>query len=111
MTNTAGEATPQTRGAMTDPAIRPFRVEVPEEAIDDLRRRIAATRWPPKELVADPSQGAQLATMQVLARYWQEEYDWRKLEAKLNALPQYMTEIDGLDIHFVHVKSRHANAL
>ena len=92
-------------------AIRPFRIDIPDEALDDLRRRIAATRWPSKELVADRSQGVQLATLQALARYWTTEYDWRKVEAKLNALPQFMTEIDGVDIHFIHVKSQHENAL
>jgi hypothetical protein len=91
--------------------IRPFRVEVPGEAIADLRRRIAATRWPSKELVEDRSQGVQLAAIQELARYWMTDYDWRKCEAKLNALPQFRTEIDGLDIHFIHVKSPHEDAL
>jgi pimeloyl-ACP methyl ester carboxylesterase len=92
-------------------AIRPFRVDIPEEAIADLRRRIATTRWPDKETVPDPSQGVQLATMQKLARYWGTDYDLRRFEARLNALPQFMTEIDGLDIHFIHVQSRHDNAL
>jgi pimeloyl-ACP methyl ester carboxylesterase len=92
-------------------AIRPFRINVPDEALFDLRRRIAATRWPDRETVADESQGVQLATMQKLARYWEKEYDWRKCEAKLNALPQFMTEIDGVDIHFIHVRSKHENAL
>jgi pimeloyl-ACP methyl ester carboxylesterase len=92
-------------------AIRPFHVEFPEEAIDDLRRRVAATRWPSKELVADRSQGVQLATMQAVARYWLDEYDWRKCEEKLNALPQFRTEIDGVDTHFIHVRSQHENAL
>src|ERR671918_580612 len=91
--------------------IRPFHVEVPEEDLDDLRQRIAATRWPSKELVADRSQGVQLATLQELARYWTTDYDWRKVEAKLNALPQFVTEIDGVDIHFIHVRSQHENAL
>jgi pimeloyl-ACP methyl ester carboxylesterase len=91
--------------------IRPFHVEIPEEQIDDLRRRIAATRWPSKELVTDRSQGVQLATLQELARYWATEHDWRKTEAKLNALPQFKTEIDGVDIHFIHVRSPHADAL
>jgi hypothetical protein len=91
--------------------IRPFRVDMPDEAIANLRQRIAATRWPTKELVADRSQGVQLVTNQELARYWTTEYDWRKCEAKLNALPQFTTEIDGVDIHFIHVKSRHENAL
>jgi Epoxide hydrolase N terminus len=80
--------------------IRPFRVDTPDEAIADLRRRIAATRWPEKETVDDQSQGVQLATIQALARYWETEYDWRKCEARLKALPQFITEIDGLDIHF-----------
>ncbi len=92
-------------------ALRPFRVDMPDEAIADLRRRIAATRWPSRELVADRSQGVQLATLQELARYWTTDYDWRKAEAKLNALPQFITEIDGVDIHFIHVKSPHENAL
>jgi pimeloyl-ACP methyl ester carboxylesterase len=91
--------------------IRPFHVEIPAEQLDDLRRRIAAARWPSKELVPDRSQGVQLATMHELARYWATDYDWRKAEAKLNALPQFTTEIDGVDIHFIHVKSRHENAL
>src|SRR6201981_3025390 len=91
--------------------IRPFRVDMPDEAIADLRRRIAATRWPSRELVADRSQGVQLVTNQELARYWTTEYDWRKCEAKLNALPQFTTEIDGVDIHFIHVQSKHENAL
>ena len=91
--------------------IRPFRVDMPDEAIADLRRRIAATRWPAKELVADRSQGVQLATIQELARYWAADYDWRACEARLNALPQFTTEIDGVDIYFIHVKSRHAGAL
>ena len=92
-------------------AIRPFHISFPEEALVDLRRRIAATRWPERETVTDQSQGVQLATIQKLARYWQTDYDWRKIEAKLNALPQFMTEIDGLDIHFIHVRSKHDNAL
>jgi pimeloyl-ACP methyl ester carboxylesterase len=91
--------------------IRSFHVDIPEEQIDNLRRRIAATRWPSKELVPDRSQGVQLATLQELARYWTTDYDWRKTEAKLNALPQFTTEIDGVDIHFIHVKSGHENAL
>ena len=92
-------------------AIRPFHISFPEEALVDLRRRIAATRWPERETVTDPSQGVQFATVQKLARYWQTDYDWRKIEAKLNALPQFITEIDGLDIHFIHVRSKHDNAL
>jgi pimeloyl-ACP methyl ester carboxylesterase len=95
----------------THPAVRPFRVDVPEEDLDDLRRRIAAALWPTKELVEDRSQGVQLATLQELARYWTTDYDWRKAEAKLNALPQFTTEIDGVDIHFIHVKSSHEDAL
>jgi pimeloyl-ACP methyl ester carboxylesterase len=92
-------------------AIRPFHLEIPDEQLDDLRRRIAATRLPSKELVDDRSQGVQLATMRELARYWTTEYDWRKCEARLNALPQFTTEIDGVDIHFIHVKSPHEDAL
>ena len=91
--------------------IRPFEIQVSEEELVDLRRRIAATRWPEKETVADPSQGVQLGTMQELARYWATDYDWREVEAKLNALPQFITEIDGLDIHFIHVRSQHEDAL
>ena len=91
--------------------IRPFQVETPEEELAELRRRIEATRWPSKELVADRSQGVQLATLQALARYWTSEYDWRRCEARLNALAQFTTEIDGVDIHFIHVKSPHENAL
>jgi pimeloyl-ACP methyl ester carboxylesterase len=92
-------------------AIRPFRFTASKEALDDLRRRIDATKWPERETVTDASQGVQLATTQALARYWATEYDWRKVEAKLNALPQFITEIDGLDIHFIHVRSKHENAL
>jgi pimeloyl-ACP methyl ester carboxylesterase len=97
--------------AADDTTIRPFKVNVPEEQIVDLRRRIAATRWPDKETVTDQSQGAQFAKLQELARYWDTDYDWRKLETKLNALPHFVTTIDGVDIHFIHVRSRHANAL
>ncbi|MCC5653349.1 epoxide hydrolase [Nostoc sp. XA013] len=97
--------------ATEDNAIRPFRVHFPQEVIVDLRRRIAATRWPDKETVADQSQGVQLATMKELVRYWGTKYDWRKAEAKLNALPQFVTNIDGLDIHFIHVRSKNPNAL
>jgi pimeloyl-ACP methyl ester carboxylesterase len=92
-------------------AIRPFAVDIPDEALNDLRERLAATRWPTKELVGDSAQGVQLATTEALVRYWRTEYDFGRLEARLNALPQFMTEIDGLDIHFIHVKSRHENAL
>jgi pimeloyl-ACP methyl ester carboxylesterase len=95
----------------TTTEIRPFRVNIPDEALDDLRRRIAATQWPEKETVADQSQGVPLAMIQELARYWATDYDWRKCEAKLNALPQFMTEIDGLDLHFIHVRSQHEDAL
>jgi len=91
--------------------ISPFQVDIPDEALEDLRRRIAATRWPSKELVPDRSQGVQLATLQELAHYWATDYDWRKAEAKLNALPQFTTEIDGVNIHFIHVQSPHAHAL
>src|SRR6266404_5340919 len=92
-------------------AIRPFHIHVPEKTLTDLRRRINATTWPEKELVTDTSQGVQLATMQKLARYWATDYDWRKCETKLNALPQFVTTIDGLDIHFIHVRSKNPNAL
>ena len=92
-------------------AIRPFNVDMPDEALEDLRRRIAATQWPEKETVADESQGVPLETMQELARHWATDYDWRKVEAKLKALPHFITEIDGLDIHFIHVRSEHENAL
>jgi pimeloyl-ACP methyl ester carboxylesterase len=91
--------------------IRPFRVETPEEAVADLQRRIAATRWPSRELVDDRSQGVQLATIRELARYWANDYDWRECEARLDALPQFKTEIDGVDVHFIHVRSSHQDAL
>jgi pimeloyl-ACP methyl ester carboxylesterase len=97
--------------AAGDNSIRPFRVSVPEAELVDLRRRITATRWPGKETVADSSQGVQFATMQKLAHYWATDYNWRKVEARLNALPQFVTTIDGLDIHFIHVRSKNANAL
>src|SRR4051812_13034558 len=96
---------------MTDQEVRPFSINFPEEALTDLRRRVLATRWPEKEPVADPSQGVQLATMEQLAHYWGTDYDWRNVEAQLQALPQFITEIDGLDIHFIHVRSQHENAL
>ena len=92
-------------------AIRPFQVHVPEAELTELRRRINNTKWPERETVTDATQGVQLATTQALARYWGTEYDWRKCEARLNALPQFITEIDGLDIHFIHVRSKHENAL
>ncbi len=92
-------------------AIRPFKVHYPDSDLADLKRRVQATRWPDKELVGDSSQGVQLATMQALAKYWATDYDWRKAEARINSLPNFMTEIDGVDIHFIHVKSKHENAL
>src|SRR2546421_12563079 len=92
-------------------AIRPFQANFPETELTELRRRINATKWPERETVTDATQGVQLATMQNLARYWGTDYDWRKCEAKLNTLPQFITEIDGLDIHFIHVRSKHENAL
>jgi pimeloyl-ACP methyl ester carboxylesterase len=100
-----------TATAPANAAIHPFRIEVPEDELEELRRRIDATRWPTKELVADRSQGVQLAAIQALARFWTTEYDWRQCEARLNALPQFKTEIDGLDIHFIHVESQHEDAL
>jgi pimeloyl-ACP methyl ester carboxylesterase len=106
MTDVATTGTPTDDGT-----IRPFRIDVPQEAVEDMRRRIAATRWPDRETVTDDSQGVSLATMQELAGYWGTDYDWRTCEAKLNALPQFMTEIDGLDIHFIHVRSQHESAL
>jgi hypothetical protein len=95
----------------TTTEIRSFQIEIPDVQIDDLRRRIAATRWPTNELVPDRSQGVQRATLQELARYWTSGYDWRGCEARLNALPQFTTEIDGVEIHFIHVRSRHEEAL
>src|ERR1041384_4641904 len=92
-------------------AIRPFRVNIPEEDIVELRRRAASARWPRKELVGDRSQGVQLATLKALANYWTTDYDWRRAETRLNAYPQFVTKIDGVDIHFIHVKSRHSNAM
>ncbi len=104
--------TPQgSKQAADKNAIRPFQVNVPEAELTDLRSRINSTKWPERELVADATQGVQLATVQALARYWGTEYDWRKVEARLNALPQFITEIDGLDIHFIHVRSKHEDAL
>jgi pimeloyl-ACP methyl ester carboxylesterase len=104
----SGRATDEAAGARS---VRPFHTEIPDEALDDLRRRIAATRWPSMELVDDRSQGVQLATIQALARYWTSDYDWRACEARLNALPQFTTEVDGANVHFIHVKSRHEDAL
>ncbi len=107
----AAWSAPASAAAEAGDAVRPFRINVPDEALVDLRRRLAATRWPDKETVADASQGVQLATVQQLVQYWQTSHDWRKVEAQLNALPQFVTEIDGLDIHFIHVRSKHDNAL
>ena len=108
----AASLLPARAAAASEPnAIRPFRVNIPKEELVDLRRRIAATRWPDRETVNDRSQGVQLAKIQELVRYWGTDYDWRKAEAKLNALPQFITTIDGLDIHFIHVRSRHRSAL
>jgi pimeloyl-ACP methyl ester carboxylesterase len=101
----------ETARAADDKEVRPFQFHAPDEALADLRRRIAATKWPSRELVTDGSQGVQLATMRELARYWQTDYDWRKAEARLSALPQFMTNIDGVDIHFIHVRSKHPKAL
>jgi pimeloyl-ACP methyl ester carboxylesterase len=102
---------PRSAFAAGDEAIRPFRVHIPDRDLADLRRRIGATKWPSRELVADASQGVQLETMRELARSWRSDYDWRRFEARLNALPQFVTTIDGVEIHFIHVRSRHANAL
>jgi pimeloyl-ACP methyl ester carboxylesterase len=102
---------PAAAAAAADDRVRPFHVNVPEEQLLDLRRRVKSTRWPDKETVTDPSQGVQLATLQQLVHYWQTGHDWRKVEARLNALPQFITEIDGVDIHFIHVRSKHKNAL
>ena len=110
--NQPGTATqPETVRSTAADAIRPFHVNIPEAELVELRRRIAATRWPERETVTDESQGVQLETMQKLARYWQTDYDWRKVEARLKALPQFVTEIDGVDIHFIHVRSKNPNAL
>src|ERR1700674_3477680 len=98
------------RGSEQADAIGPFHVNFPEAELTELRRRINATKWPERETVTDQSQGVQLTTIQALARYWGTEYDWRKVEARLNALPQFITEFDGLDIHFIHVRSKHENA-
>jgi Epoxide hydrolase N terminus len=107
----AGVLSSQSPAATSDAQVSPFRVNAPEDALADLRRRINTTRWPDGETVTDESQGVRLATIQELARYWATDYDWRNCEAKLNALPQFITEIDELDIHFIHVRSRHENAL
>jgi len=105
------QPTSGTQSDMTQASVRPFRVDIPEQELDELRRRINATKWPERETVTDASQGVQLATTQALTRYWAAEYDWRRCEAKLNAVPNFITEIDGLDIHFIHVRSRHESAL
>ena len=115
MLGTTGNAQSGPNGRIVDQPtsseIRPFHIRFSDEALADLRRRVGATKWPGKELVADATQGVQLATMRALARYWQNEYNWRKCEAKLNALPQFITNIDGVDIHFIHVRSKNPNAL
>ena len=107
----ATRALPTQHGADEGRSIRTFTAQFSDAAIDDLRRRINATKWPERETVTDSSQGVQLATTQALAHYWATDYDWRKVEARLNALPQFITEIDGLNIHFIHVRSKHENAL
>ena len=107
----AGVLSSKLQAETEDGAIRPFRIDVPEKEIVDLRQRIAATKWPDRETASDATQGVQLATMRELARYWAADYDWRKVEARLNGLPQFITEIDGLDIHFIHVRSPHEDAL
>ena len=109
MTQLTTQATAAQPAGQTE--IRPFQINIPEDAIADLRRRVAGTRWPEKEPVDDPSQGVQLATVQALAKYWATDYDWSKCEVKLKALPNFITEIDGLDIHFIHVRSKHEDAL
>jgi pimeloyl-ACP methyl ester carboxylesterase len=109
--NTAVALHEETTQSADTAAIRPFKVQVPEAELSELRRRINNTKWPERETVTDTTQGVQLATTQALAKYWATEYDWRKIEAKLNALPQFLTQIDGLDIHFIHVRSKHENAL
>jgi hypothetical protein len=101
----------QAHPATASDVIRPFHINVPDVELNELRRRLNTTRWPERETVTDESQGVPLATIQELARYWATDYDWRRCEAKLNALPQFVTEIDGLDIHFIHVRSKHENAL
>jgi pimeloyl-ACP methyl ester carboxylesterase len=106
----ASSARTARHAASDDAAIHPFRVSIPQAALDDLRKRLLATRWPDKETVTDRSQGPQLAQLQELVQYWSRSYDWRKAEAKLNALPQFTTSIDGLDVHFIHVRSKHKNA-
>jgi pimeloyl-ACP methyl ester carboxylesterase len=107
----AGVLSSKLQAETEDDAIRPFRIHISEEELVNLRQRIAATKWPDRETVSDATQGVQLATMRELARYWATDYDWRKVEARLNGLPQFITEIDGLDIHFIHVRSPHEDAL
>ena len=110
-TSMNAQTEPRNATAADAAMLKPFSVHFTDEALTDLRRRVSATRWPDKEIVTDHSQGVPLATLQKLARYWETQYDWRKVEATLNALPQFTTEIDGVDIHFIHVRSKHANAL
>src|ERR1041385_5771920 len=111
-TKTSVHNTTSTKSRETETTeIRPFTVHIPEAQVADLKRRLQMTRWPNKELVADRSQGVQLATLKELVRYWTTEYDWRKAEARLNSYPQFVTNIDGVDIHFIHVKSKHPNAM
>lgn len=102
---------PVTKNAVDTDSIRPYHIKVPEESLVDLRRRLAETRWPDQETVPDQSQGVQLATIKELVRYWQTDYDWRKAEARLNALPEYVTTIDGVDIQFIWVRSKYPNAM
>jgi hypothetical protein len=111
MADTSAIGAAATAGPSGETSIRPFKFLAPDEDVADLKRRIAATKWPERETVSDASQGVNLATMQKLARYWHIEHDWRKAETTLNHYPQFITNIDGLDIHFVHVRSKHANAL
>src|SRR6266403_323261 len=108
---TQTESAPKEKTMADNAAIRPFHFQAPQADLTDLRKRISATKWPDREQVTDASQGVQLATMQKLAQYWASEHDWRKCEAKINAVPNFITEIDGLDIHFIHVRSKHENAL
>src|SRR5205807_1112455 len=111
MIGSANAQSSKMSAAAEDNAVRPFRINVPEAALVELRSRVAATRWPEREIVNDQSQGVQLATVQKLANYWAKDYDWRKAEAKLNSYPQFTTTIDGVDIHFIHVRSKEKNAL
>src|SRR5258708_6132720 len=108
---TQTESVPKEKTMADNAAIRPFHFEAPQADLTDLRKRISATKWPDREQVTDASQGVQLATMQKLAQYWASEHDWRKRESKINAVPNFITEIDGLDIHFVHARSKHENSL